>query len=226
MQLTAAQMQNEAAFWLNQDREHNLFFMLGFQDPTLKKAAEQLYNAYDLALRRGDLQQAMAIVPSAQAFKTHALQILRTPWGAGSAGYIWPSFVEHTKHEIDMMLARLRPGGITSREELCFGDRMLADHAAFASHLLDPIEQKALSKAAADAANGIGEIANRCATETLGTLVALSQKAQTDLDTFMKNPAVANGSTIHPVLADHVVREGQRFQGFLNATPMDEAPAQ
>lgn len=223
MQLTPAQIQDDLAFWLNQDREHNLFFTLGFQDPMLKRMAEKLYVSYDNALRRGNLQMALlTVVPQAQIFKAEALGILRSPWGAGKAGYIWPSFVEHTKREIDMMLARLRPGGVSSRDEIYFGDRMLAEHAAFASHLLDPVEQRDLSDTAHAASKNVFTLANRCATETLETLVALSQQAQNTLDGFMHNSAVAQGALIHPVLAEHVIREGQRFGGFLTAVPNDE----
>lgn len=207
MQLSPMQQQDDLRFWLNQDREHNLFYMLGFQDPALKREAERLFNAYERAFRRGDLSMALGVVPASQAFKTRALAILRPPFGAGKAGYIWPSFVDHTKREIDMMLARQRPGGVASREEICFGDRMLAEHAAFAASLADPIEQAALATAARTASQGIGELANRCATETLGTLVGLSSQAQNTLDAFLHDPKVGAGALIHPVLAEHVIRE-------------------
>lgn len=221
MKLSPAQAQDDLAFWLNQDREHNLFYLLGFAEPELKKEAERIYQSYDRALRCGDLQAALAIVPRAQAFKDSALAFVRRPGNAGRAGYIWPSFIEHTKMEIDAMVRRSGPG-LTTREEVCLGDRMLADHAAFASSLLDPIRQAGLADAARAASRATADVANRCATETLETLVTLSRKAQADLDSFMQQPTVGQGAIIHPLLADHVVREGRRFGDFLSAPPDDE----
>ena len=224
MQLSPMQIQDDLAFWLNQDREHNLFFMLGFQDAGLKREAERLYQAYDAALRRGDLAMALSIVPMSQAFKRAALVQLSPPWAAGKAGYIWPSFIEHTAQEIDMMIARAQ-GRTTSRQEICFGDRMLAEHAAFASSLLDPVRQRDLANTALAASAGVQILANRCERETMGTLVLLSKKAQDTLDGFLHDPKIANGSAIHPVLADHVIREGRRFGSFLSAVPNDESRA-
>lgn len=217
--LTPAQTQEDLAFWLNQDREHNFFFMNGFTDPTLKKGAESLFNAYDKAIRRGDLKRALAIVPAAQAYKRQALAMLQQ--NAGAKWYIWPSFVQHTGREIETMLARVQ-GQLRSREEVCHGDRMLAEHAAFAASLLDPVEEVPLANVARDASNRTLQLAARCATDTLGTIVDLSRAAGAELDAFVKGPLSTAKSLIHPVLADHVRREGERFMRTLDTLPNDE----
>ena len=241
--LSPAQVQDDLAFWLNQDKEHNLFFMNGFLDSSLKSAAAKLFLEYDKALSKGNLEEAMAIVPRSQAFKLHALARmagapppppppglraarlgqegpLRTPGGAGALGYIWPSFVEHTGREIDTMLARIK-GELRSRDEICMGDRMLAEHAAFAAHLLDPAERELVSTAQ-EASDKTFDLVSRCRTETFGTLVTLSQAAGSALDAFVKGPLSTAKSIIHPLLADHVKREGERFLGTLAVLPDDE----
>ena len=216
MTLTPAQIENDIAFWLNQDREHNLFFALGFEDPALKAAAQALHDEYDAALRRGDLAAAMSIVPRAQAFKKHAIREIGTAW----RGFIWPTFLEHTGREIDTMLARVQ-GQLRSRQEILLGDRMLAEHAAFAAQLLDPAETE-LVKTAWSAAIRTTNLGAGCATDTLGTLSALSRQAATELDAFVKGSLRTASSIIHPVLADHVRREGERFLATLDALPNDE----
>lgn len=244
--LSPAQIQDDLAFWLNQDREHNLFFMNGFVDPILKSGAAKLFEDYTTALLlKRDLGEALSIVPRSQEFKRQALALMSgaptpaamfasrmlgnpgnpapTPPGLipGSLGYIWPTFVEHTAREIDTMLARIQ-GKLRSREEICLGDRMLAEHAAFAANLLDPSEAQT-SAAARDASQKTFGIANRCAEDTLATLVSLSQGAAAELDAFVKGPLQTAKSLIHPVLAEHVRREGERFMGTLATLPNDEA---
>ena len=248
--LNPAQVQDDLAFWLNQDKEHNLFFMNGFLDSSLKSAAAKLFLEYDKALSKGNLEEALeTIVPRSQAFKVHALRRMagepepepprplrgyRTsaypqgqerapvgpPGGAGALGYIWPSFVEHTGREIDTMLARIK-GELRSRDEICMGDRMLAEHAAFAAHLLDPAERELVSTAQ-EASDKTFDLVSRCRTETFGTLVTLSQAAGSALDAFVKGPLSTAKSIIHPLLADHVKREGERFLGTLAVLPDDE----
>lgn len=218
MQLSPAQIQDDALFWLNQDREHNLFFEMGFLDAALKAQAAKLYAAYDQALKAGDLAAALALVPQSQTFKRAALAATQP-----QRGWIWPSFIEHTGREIDTMLARTqRAGGISSRDEICLGDRMLAEHAAFAAHLLDPVAEVALSKLAQEASDKTFGVVNRCMTDTLETLVGLSRQVGTELDAFVKGPLSTAKSNIHPVLADHVKREGERFLGMLPMLPQDE----
>ena len=217
--LSPTQTQEDLAFWLNQDREHNYFFMGGFTDAMLKKGAERLFQAYDKALRRGNLRQALAIVPAAQTYKHQALARIQS--NAGAYGYIWPSFVQHTGREIETMLARVQ-GRLRSREEVCHGDRMLAEHAAFAASLLDPVEEVPLANVARDASNRTLQLAARCATDNLGTIIALSKVAGAELDAFVKGPLGAAKSIIHPVLANHVRREGERFMHTLDNLPNDE----
>ena len=258
--LTPAQIQDDLAFWLNQDKEHNLFFMNGFLDSALKSAAAKLFLEYDKALSKGNLEEALeSIVPRSQAFKLHALERMKgapppppppelrarlsprsrlpasrgdsarlagPPGGAGALGYIWPSFVEHTGREVDTMLARIR-GELRSRDEICMGDRMLAEHAAFAAHLLDPAE-RALVSTAQEASDKTFDLVANCTKDSLETLIMLSRTAGTALDAFVKGPLSTAKSVIHPLLADHVKREGERFLGTLAVLPNDETgqPAQ
>ena len=225
MPLTAAQKEDELRFWLPQDAEHNLFFYLGFQEPGLKAAAKQLYDEYQQAfsLRRGDnLHLALRnILPRSQALKMRARAMQdRGVW----TGWIYPSFLDHTRGEMDVMLARIRPSGITSREELCFGNRMNADHLAFAAHLLDPSEAAAEALLNGKLRPNAEAVSNACFRDTYGTLREISQRVGGEVDRFFSGLDLSKvKDVIHPALAAHVVREGQRFLQTIERLPTQAA---
>ena len=227
MQLTPAQIQDELAFWLNQDREHNLFLHLGLEEPRLKAMARELFDQYDYFFRSrfGDNLQRMLrfVTPQSQAFKNRVLALQNQGrW----VGWLFPSFVQHIRDEIDVMLARIRPGGISSRDELCFGNRMNADHIAFASHLLDPLAGATdpAKKLAAGPLYDSLTAKNRCMTDTYDSLLAISRQAGGEVDKFFTGFDLRKfPSVIHPALAAHVVREGQRFLKTIDRLPAQAA---
>ena len=216
MQLTQAQIENEVRFWvLDQDREHQLFYKLGFQDGALKSEAGRIHEAYEDARRRDDLGDALRILQRSQAFKQLALAEARARW----VGFIYPLFLEHTFGELEIMRLRTQPGGIDPRAELCAVNQFNADHMKLAAHLLDPSERTNIM-AAGRAGMPSAIAANRCAIEQYDTLLALSKRAAADVDGFFSrfDPKQVE-SIIHPVLAAHVVREGKRFLANVEALP-------
>ena len=214
MQLTPAQVEDEIRFWLAQDREHALFYALGFHDPMLKRQAEAIYNDYSRALNAGDVHSGMNILRRSQEYKSRALAQLAGGW----QGFIYPSFIEHTKLELDAMMLRVSKQGLPDIAEVCFWNRINADHAAFAAHLLDPTETL-LHDTAMKASRDIGKLAiDSCAQQVYPTLLQMSREGAASLDAFVSDPALLEAkSIIHPVLAAHVQREGQRALATLNA---------
>lgn len=230
MQLTPEQIEAEQWFWLVQDMEHCLFFVLGFRDSSLKREAEQLYTEYESAIRAGNLPQAMEILGRSQAFKAKAYeQAQRRP-----VGWIFPTFIDHVKRELDVMLLRTSPGGISSRDELCFVNQIGAEHAAFAAHLLDPTEVT-LQNEARLGAEQAGRLASACMTQTYPTLLTMTKQVAGILDQFVRSqgllidgvPRTAPRvkSVIHPVLLEHVRRESDRFVARLETLPPVEETA-
>ena len=217
------QIEDDIRFWLNQDMEHNLFFTLGFADPVLKEEAQRLYDTYREALGRQDFGAALALVPASQALKLNALAATKARW----TGSIYPSFIDHVLREIDWMLVRRSSmtGGLPTQEEICAIDRLNADHAALAAHLLDPGEG-ALVKKAHDLHERGMQATVGCAQAVLPSLLALSRQIGTEavglVDAVItQKPA----HIIHPILATHVQREGQRFLGRLEEFTAPTPPA-
>lgn len=218
MQLTQPQIDDELRFWLNQDKEHMLFYSLGFVDPGLKSESTRLYEAYESALSRDDLKTGLQILSQSQAFKERALALASTRW----VGWIYPLFIDHTRRELTYMLARVQPGGVSPRDMLCFGNRINSEHCAFAAQLLDPTET-AVQNAAQTAKGQSGAIANQCMTETYPTLLQLSQRSGSAIDQMFSGLNLASTkSIIHPALAAHVVREGKRFMSTIATLPTVE----
>lgn len=220
MQLSQSQIEDEVRFWvLEQDREHQLFYRLGIQEPALKDEAARLHAAYEQAKANDDIALALRTLEASQAFKLRALAASRRAW----IGWLFPLFYEHTHAELEVFRIRIAPGGIAPRGELCAVNRFNADHVAFAAHLLDPSE-KPLIDAAGRIAVPAALAANQCASDSYQSLVVLSRQSAADVDGFFSafNPA-QHESVIHPALAAHVVREGRRFVGYAQGVP-ENAP--
>lgn len=208
---TQQQIQNDVLFWLaNQDKEHNLFFTLGFQDPLLRKEAQDLYDAYVKAGTNVD--QLLAIAPRSQEFKRRAFAIAKQKW----IGWIFPTFIDHTRREIDYALTRMTRD-LTPQEETCFWTLIGAEHAAFAAHLLDPVEAGPIQEAMRNNAQ-LGQLHASCQNAVMPSFVELSKRAALELDKYFSGLNLkTTESVIHPVLAAHVVREGRRFVETMNA---------
>ena len=214
MRLTRTEAEDDLRFWLRQDMEHHLFYTLGLRDAALRDQAKRILEAYEQALARDDLRAGLErILPYSQAFKTHVLDVMATGRRVGS---LYPLFFEHTRMELDVMLARISQRGITAAEELCAGNRIDAEHAAFAAHLLDPTEVDA-QVVADGAARVAGELARACTRTMLPSLLELSRRSAKALDAFVVDDLPKRRSVIHPTLARHVEREGKRFLGRIDA---------
>jgi Domain of unknown function (DUF2935) len=128
---------------------------------------------------------------------------------------VWPLFFEHTAHEADRFtrrLSRLSSGeaGLERAEVIEFWSQIMAEHADFIAHLLDPQESALVQKA----------MQTSTAFRNLRTQKPSSkdpvEKAVNDIIDFKTaaEKGIQTGkikSIIHPALADHVRREAIKF---------------
>lgn len=158
------------------------------------------------------------ILPQSQAFK----QELKQKQAAGWIGWIYPAFIDHVDMEMKMFLARISPQGLSARSELCFGNKMVADHCALAAHLLDPSESALHNALNHQLRPKAQSNVNSCMTEAYPTLLRLSQMAGSEIDkAFSGLNLQATKSIIHPALAAHVVREGTWFNNTMMRIPSE-----
>lgn len=209
-------VRDEIAFSSLQIAEHALFMSLGIVDPRLKQTGAALQKAWEQNRPRWaqmDGQQAAPeyryLAAETRSYKTEVLDRLnRGEW----LGWLFPSFVAHVRDEMDMWTARIN-GQLGARQELCTLIATMRDHALFARQLLDPSEAILIDAAAARAAN-LGQMHQGCVAATLPNLLVLSKQAGTDLDEYFTKSGIGTPrvkSIVHPVLAQHVAREGRRF---------------
>jgi hypothetical protein len=123
-------------------------------------------------------------------------------------GWLYPAFLNHITLELDYVVDKLNGIQYSPEEELSFWNRINGDHALTTSHLLDPSELDNVNKSA-DTAMEFNAIPK---TEK-DVMLRLSLHATKELDAFNKKAKIKGPdvkSIIHPVLLDHIIREGER----------------
>lgn len=207
---------SDILFWSRQLSEHALFFSLGLEVEPYKSQAAGLHQNWEATRTQlamaSDLPIAQAIVSPMVSrlarWQRGVMADLQTRW----IGWIPPLFWDHTLRELDYFVSRVWFGRLSSGVVLSENLRFMREHAEFAAHLLDPSQGDLISGAETIATEFRG-IEDNCCAQLTPTLLALSMKAGQDLDLYFTTNPIASPSrgTIHPVLADHVVREGRRF---------------
>lgn len=199
--------ESDVAFWARQLSEHALFFQLGLVDLPLQVAAGQIHAAWEAARPTINTATVLPLAKELRAFKTELLRRL----GAGEwLGWIYPTFVEHTRNELDLFVERLT-GSVPKTIECAAWLRFMAEHAAFAAHLMDPVEAQRIRTAVAFV-DRFSRLQHACTNGGVTQqLTELSMRAGSMLDAFVREQVAKAKSIIHPVLAVHVVREGRRF---------------
>lgn len=208
---------DDIKFWSRQLSEHALFMHLGLEVPALKQQAGALHGdwekARDALASVNDLGAAQAVVLApTDNLADFKMSVLVDQADGHWVGWLYPLFIAHMLRELRYFVARVWYGGLPSDQTFYENLTFMREHAEFAAHLLDP-SAKDLIAPAEKIADRFGALGGCCATLTPG-LIELGRKAGKELDTYFTTQPVsaASGkSVIHPVLAEHVVREGQRF---------------
>ncbi|CAJ1002644.1 MULTISPECIES: DUF2935 domain-containing protein [Brevibacillus] len=244
---------DEIRFWSRIMKEHSLFLKLGFRcdDTKLIDEANRFYNIFE------DIEnQAHAFSPDADPqrifefnnvvhhavchiwkFKRRVLDlIIRCKIGGNN----FPLLVDHISREAAYFMNRLEqlntgtldplPDAIIN--ENVFFLRIMADHAKFINHLLDPSERK-LVEQAREFSHDFDQLlyqaidlnSMRPQSQTLPLLeqfVDQNRVSVRQLRDFKKTArelieACRIKSIIPPLLADHVFREASRFLEILDA---------
>lgn len=199
-------------FWSRQLSEHALFMQLGLEDAPLRARADQLHKAWE-RYRGGsrDVQGAISLVLETRGFKLEVFDRLnRGEW----LGWLWPLFIDHIRREGDYFLGILQGTPLAPGAECQAWLTFMAEHAAFARQLLDPSEAAQIQRAL-ELQGQFTSLFHHCGSTIGGQLTALSERSGQDLDAYLNALGIGKPdgvkSIIHPVLAEHVVREGRRF---------------
>lgn len=238
----------EIRFWSRIMKEHSLFLKLGFrcEDTQLINEANQFYNVFegienransftlgtDPSVIRRFNEEVYHAASFIWAFKRKVLGLIVTCQLPGANNF--PLLVDHTSREAnyfrnrlaELNMGKLEPLPDAIIDENVFFLRIMADHAKFISHLLDPSERKLIEQA-----NNFSHEFDQLLYQARD-LDSMRPQSQTVplLDQFLDQNRVSVKSLrdfkktardlieacriksiIHPLLADHVFREAEHF---------------
>jgi hypothetical protein len=238
---------NEIQFWSRIMKEHALFLSLGFtyeQQQLINEARQfiALFERIEEKLARftvnSDLRQVQAfnseVYQAAAAIWSYKRKVLELTLRCEIRTNNFPLLVDHTSREAAYFANRLKelnegklaPTPDEVIKENVFFLKIMADHAKFIGHLLDPSERK-LVEQAKEFSHDFDQLlfqavdleSMRPLSETkpiLSQFLDQNKVSVVSLRDFKKTArelieACKIKSNIHPLLADHTFREAERF---------------
>lgn len=249
MDAFVARSLEEIRFWSRIMKEHSLFLKLGFrcEDTQLIQEAEAFYSIFEqieaishaFNAATADPQQIRAFntevynaVSYIWAFKRKVLGLILTCKLPGANNF--PLLVDHVSREAnyfrnrlaELNNGRLEPLADAIIDENVFFLKIMADHAKFIGHLLDPSERKLVEQAREFShdfdtllwqALDLSSMRPQSQTQPLlSQFLDQNRVSVVSLRDFKKTArdlidACRIKSIIHPLLADHVYREAEHF---------------
>lgn len=239
---------DEIKFWSRIMKEHALFLSLGFtyEQQQLIDEARQFISLFERIEERLSRFTVNSDLRQVQALNTEVYQAAAAIWNykrkvlgltlrceiRGSNNY--PLLVDHISREAAYFANRLKelnegklaPAPDDIIEENVFFLKVMADHAKFIGHLLDPSERKLVDQAREFSHDfdqlvfqAIDLDSMRPQSETkpiLSQFLNQNKVSVASLRDFKKTArelieACRIKSNIHPLLADHTFREAERF---------------
>ncbi len=239
---------DEIRFWSRIMKEHSFFLRLGFrsEDTQLVNEAHTFYKIFegieqkshslgnntDLSAIQQFNNEVYSAVSHIWSFKRKVLGLILTCQLPGQTNY--PLLVDHISREanyfrnrlVELNQGKLEPLQDAIIDENVFFLRIMAEHAKFIGHLLDPSERK-LVEQARDFSHDFDQLLYQA--RDLDSMRPQSQSAPL-LNQFLDQNRISVKSLrdfkktardlieqckiksiIHPLLADHVFREAERF---------------
>ncbi len=239
---------DEIRFWSRIMKEHSLFLKLGFrcEDTQLINEANQFFAVFEEIEKRANtfssgtdpelIRRFNAEVHNAVshiwAFKRKVLGLILSCKLPGANNF--PLLVDHVSREAnyfrnrleELNTGRLEPLPDAIIDENVFFLRIMAEHAKFISHLLDPSERQLVEQARSFShdfdqllfqARDLESMRPQSQTvPLLDQFLDQNKVSVKSLRDFKKTAkelieACRIKSIIHPLLADHVFREAERF---------------
>ncbi|MNO38774.1 hypothetical protein D3C76_288840 [compost metagenome] len=244
---------DEIRFWSRIMKEHSLFLRLGFrcEDTQLINEANQFQAIFDDIEKRSHaftydtdpqtIKEFNTEVHNAVihiwAFKRKVLGLILRCKLPGQNNF--PLLVDHVSREAnyfrnrleELNTGRLEPLPDAIIDENVFFLKIMADHAKFISHLLDPSERKLVEQAREFSQDfdtlmfqAIDLSSMRPESQTVPLLSQFVDENRVSVKSLRDFKKTARDlinecrikSIIHPLLADHVFREAERFLFILD----------
>ena len=238
---------DEIRFWARIMKEHSLFLSLGFSsdDTALINEAKQFITVFERIEEQLNRFSVSSDPQQVKAFNNQVYQSVASIWAykrkvlgltlrCEVLSNNYPLLIDHTSREAAYFANRLQElneGKIVPLPEAIIQEnvfflKIMADHAKFIGHLLDPSERKLVDQAR-EFSHDFDQLMYqaidlehmRPESETpalLGHFLDQNRVSVVSLRDFKKAArdlieACRIKSNIHPLLADHVFREAERF---------------
>ncbi|WP_151736928.1 DUF2935 domain-containing protein ['Paenibacillus yunnanensis' Narsing Rao et al. 2020] len=243
----------EIRFWSRIMKEHSLFLRLGFrcEDTQLINEASQFQTVFEDIERRSYVFTAETDPQTIRAFNIEVHSAVSHIWvfKRKVLGLIlqcklpgqnnFPLLVDHVSREANYFRNRLEELNNGTLEPLhdaiidenVFFLRIMADHAKFISHLLDPSERKLVEQAREFSHDfdtllfqAVDLSSMRPQSQTVPLLSQFVDENRVSVESLRDFKRTARDliaecrikSIIHPLLADHVYREAEHFLVILD----------
>ena len=212
----------ENLFWNEQLSEHAVFFGMLMPGAALadeRKAAEgfKLTFAKQLEQSRRPLDRRnyaafnRSTIEQAKRFVDFKHKMRDAQIAGKLKSLVWPTFFDHTAREAEHFIGRLErlsrgDVALGQQDTIVFWSAIMAEHADFVAHLLDPTEAELIRKAV-EAGNGFRKLHDQpsgqkeAASRAVDEIIDFKVAAEKGIETGQIK------SIIHPTLADHVRRE-------------------
>ncbi|SHF32693.1 protein of unknown function [Seinonella peptonophila] len=239
---------DEIRFWSRIMKEHSLFLKLGFrcEDTQLIQEADEFYSIFESIENKSHAYSEETDPKTIHRFNSKVYNAATHIWafkrkvlglvlrcklpGANN----FPLLIDHVSREANYFRKRLKELNTGTLEpisdaiiyENVFFLRIMADHAKFISHLLDPSERQLVEQSRnfsfefdqlLNQARDLDSMKPQSQTgPLLGQFLDQNRVSVKSLRDFKKTArelieACRIKSIIHPLLADHVFREAERF---------------
>jgi hypothetical protein len=214
-------------FWTDILAEHALFFTLLMPGDDLaapRAQAQDFHRRFTAQFER--IRQSGGNAGNYAALNRSTIEIarpfiefkqrMREQQTAGRLhSLVWPLFFDHTAREAERFVSRLerfsrRDAGDDRSEVISFWTLIMAEHADFIAHLLDPEERDLILKAM-KASNDFRTLRSQQPASTSPAMAAAEEIIDFKTAAAKGIQTGAIKSIINPALADHVRREAVKF---------------
>ena len=218
-------VENDIDFATRQITDDTSLLEIGLANPGLKQQADVLWKKLD-AFRRSS-KGPREYAKMSDELRTFLNSIIARQGAGEWVGWLTPLFVEHLRREVDLFAGYVKVAAgqadatavPTPLAEFKAWTRAAHDHAATLEQYLDPSEGSRIMTVR-NLVGQFGEIYK--AQSVTPQFVQAAERAVEALDAFVvglnpgKAPPEGAKSVIHPLLVDHVLREGRRFLNVLH----------
>lgn len=216
--------EDDRVFWVRQIMEHQYFMTLYFSESEVIDMVRTMLDRWNEIFQTegtrdaiGDLE-LISVMSDTIEMQSELLMRLKN---GEFLGAVYPSLLEHFNEETEYAIDKVAGNEISDEEEYRFWNDVSGDHAMLDAHMLDPKDGKDV-EIARELGGEFHLLKDSPEWETVSrsglNAIQLSVKLNEELNKFHRIAEIEKPpSIIHPLLLEHMLREGERAMMTLRA---------